>query len=109
VDHPQRNWQEQAREIGAGELVTVIEEIASDIHSIKSNMDRLVRAFPNDDLDGHREWHKIMIERNREMRELKMEIRKKGVIGFLWMILGGIGVAVWHEVGSIVKALAHGS
>lgn len=96
-------WQEEARKIGGHELVQVIEAMAEDIHAIKADMARFMKAFPNDDIDGHREYHKIMIERNRNMRDLTLEIRKKTVVGVLWMLLAGVGIAVWHEIIDLVS------
>lgn len=99
---PKTLWQNRAREIGGDELVEVIDGMAMDIHNIKQNMDRFLTAFPNGDIDGHREYHRIMIERNRELRHISSVIREKTVVGLVWMIIIGIGISIWHELINLV-------
>lgn len=95
-------WQDRARELGGDELVELIDGMAVDIHNIKIGMDKFLTAFPNGDMDGHREYHRIMIERNRELRRLSSIIREKTIVGLVWMILVGVGVSIWHQFISLV-------
>lgn len=102
MTHVSHIWQDQARKAGGDELVTIIEGVANDVHSIKTTLDKLTTAFPNNDLDGHRVYHEAMIERNRELKRLTQVIREKTIIGLLWMALAGTGIAIWHEFLSYV-------
>lgn len=96
-------WQEEASKMGGAGLVRVIEGIASEITGIKSRLDamdrHILKAYPGGDLEGHRRYHEIMIQRNEEIRSLKLEIRNKTIAGLVWSAMAFVGWCVW----SIIK------
>lgn len=92
-------WQQQARELGGEELVEVIEDMAGDIHDIKTSVQTLTdAAFPGGDIEGHRRYHELIIERNAEMRRLRIAIQEKTISGLIWAALVFVGLSVWHTI-----------
>lgn len=56
----------------------------------------MLSAFPDGDPIGHRQFHQIQIDYMNERRQLWKDIRSKGIIGLLWLVLGLVGTAVWE-------------
>lgn len=96
MSHSQEHlWQEQARRLGGDDLVTTIETMARDIHDIKKNMaDLSSTAFPGGDVEGHRRYHELMIERNMELRRLRIAIQEKTLSGLVWVLIIFLGLCV---------------
>lgn len=97
------------KEIGNPAVVTVLRSI--DKHQIETNekldsmgkkIDTVIAAFPNGDFEGHRRYHETMIEMLTERRRLRQAIQEKTISGLIWAGLVGIGVAVWHEIASLL-------
>lgn len=92
-------WQEQARELGGEALVETIEAMAKDIHDIKRGMADLISgAFPDGDISGHQRYHTLMIERNSEIRRLRIAIQEKTISGLIWALLVFLGLCIWSYV-----------
>lgn len=90
-------------------ILTVQKQTLSEIAEIKTNMgqmtsavsadvERVLRAFPSEDTDGHRRFHETMIESLEERRRLRRAIQEKTIAGLLWAALVGLGLAVWDYV-----------
>lgn len=92
--HP--SWQDQARKIGAEDLVSVIEQMASNITQIKENLETLMDAFPDGDIAGHKRYHETMIQMLEEKRQLKAVIKEKTIGGFVWAIIIGTATLLWR-------------
>lgn len=95
-------WQKQARELGGEGLVTVIEGMAQDLNNMKYRLDmmdkHILKAYPGGDLEGHRRYHELMIQRNEEIRGLKQAIKEKTLTGLVWSAMAFIGWCVWSAI-----------
>lgn len=99
MDGKDELWQEQARQLGGEELVATIEGMARDIHSIKKSVaDLSTAAFPGGDVEGHRRYHALIIERNQEIRRLRIAIQEKTISGLIWAFLVFLGLCVFSYV-----------
>lgn len=86
-------WQDQARQLGGGELVAIIERMGQDIHHIKKS---LTAPFPGGDIEGHLRYHQLMIERNNELRRLRVAIQEKTISGLIWAALAFLGLCIYN-------------
>lgn len=59
---------------------------------------RLRDAFPVGDTEGHRRYHEAMIERNAEIRRLRVAITEKTLSAIIW------GVIAFLVIASLEKA-----
>lgn len=84
-------WQQQAKQAGGDDLVTKIEQMASDIHEIKGSLADYSKAFAGNDLDGHRRYHEAVIERTAELRRLRVAIQEKTISGLVWVVILWLG------------------
>lgn len=88
-------WQKQARELGGEGLVAVIEGMADDLSKVKGRLDKMDRhilnAFPEGDVEGHRLYHQLMIDRTREIRGLKRAIMEKTIVGLVYSVAIFVG------------------
>lgn len=91
-------WQQQARAMGGDDLVAKVEQMADDIHDIKAVMTTLNKAFPSGDIDGHRRYHEAVIERNAELRRLRVAIQEKTISGLIWIAIVWMGSRAWAAV-----------
>lgn len=93
-------WQQQAEKLGGEALVETIEQMAQDIHEIKKNVsDLTTSAFPGGDVEGHRRYHALMIERTEEIRRLRRAIQEKTISGLIWAFLVFLSLCVYSYVG----------
>ncbi len=98
-DSQEKLWQEQARRLGGDDLVATIEAMARDLHDIKKNVNDLAAtAFPGGDIEGHRRYHQVMIERNLEIRRLRVAIQEKTISGLIWAFIVFLGLCVFSYV-----------
>lgn len=61
-----------------------------DWNDMKASLDSLICAFPNQDMEGHHDYHSTLIERNKWItqmcKDVVKEITKYGLLGFLaWL------------------------
>jgi hypothetical protein len=65
---------------------------ALGVEELTREVKRIVEAFPNHDIEGHRSAHQKMIDaaiaQEKFWSELKMELAKKGVVGLAVILLG---------------------
>ena len=70
-----------------------------DLHEIKKNVaDLSSTAFPGGDLEGHRRYHILMIERTEEIRKLRVAIREKTLGGLIWALIVFLGLCIYSYV-----------
>jgi len=115
-------WQEQARAIGGEDFVAMIESLQTsqegmaermeamgeDIHGMKNSLDNLVKtAFAGGDAEGHRRYHELVIERNSELRRLRIAIQEKTISALIFSAIvstiGFIGLTVWAYIIAALK------
>lgn len=83
-------WKEELRKENLPYIFTeVIIEIKESQDKIVETMNKELtaiknEAFPNGDLTGHKYYHNIMIERNRELKSLRNAIAEKTISGLAW-------------------------
>lgn len=65
---------------------------------LEANLEKVVKAFPENDFEGHKRYHETIIEMLAERRKLRRAIEEKTISGLVWMIIVGVGLALWHEV-----------
>lgn len=68
------------------------------VSTLEYRVASIEKAFPGGDIDGHRRYHELMIERTSEVRRLRVAIQEKTISGLLWALIIGIGLAVWSYV-----------
>ena len=79
-------------------MVHALKRIEERLGSVESKLDRVVTAFPNSDFEGHKRYHETIVEMLAERRRLRMAIQEKTISGLIWMVLVGLGLAIWHEI-----------
>lgn len=97
-------------QIGDKAVVQVLKQI--DEHATQTNarlssmedkLDKLSTAFPGQDFDGHKRYHETIIEMLAERRRLRQAIQEKTISGLVWMMIVGVGLAVWHELAGFIQ------
>jgi hypothetical protein len=56
----------------------------------------LASAFPGGDPAEHRRYHDEVIEFMQERRKLWRSIQEKSLTGLVWLLIVGVGTAVWQ-------------
>lgn len=91
-------WQEEARKVGGGHLIGVIEDIRDmqtttltrledmdkRVNANSNNIAALQSAFPGSDVGGHRRYHQLIIDNTEAKRALTKAIKEKTISGLLW-------------------------
>lgn len=96
--------------IGNSAMIKVLRHIDERLTSIEGSLSTIYKAFPNGDdgrpdIEGHCRYHKTMIEMLEERRRLRKAIQEKTISGLVWAVLVGIGIAVWHEIQTIIAGI----
>lgn len=63
-----------------------------------AKMDDFSKAFPGNDLEGHRRYHTTMIEMLEERRRLRVTIQEKTISGLVWGLLVFLAFSAWEYV-----------
>lgn len=93
-------------------VVQVLKQI--DEHAVQTNdrlgsmedkLDKIVGAFPAEDFSGHKRYHETIIEMLAERRRLRTAIQEKTISGLIWLIIVGIGLAVWNQILGIIHGV----
>ncbi len=105
-------WQQEAIKLGGESLVQVITDTREDQQKILRRLDdmdtrhktaddaitKLNSAIANSDYEGHRRFHEAMIERNRELRSLRIAVQEKTISGLIWSAMVLVALAVWNAI-----------
>jgi DNA-binding transcriptional MerR regulator len=78
-------------EIKQTEMLKKLEDVGVSLNEIKS-------AFPDEDFSGHARYHQALIERNVELRRLRVAIVEKSLSALVWLLIIWLGSALWREV-----------
>ncbi len=111
-------WQEEAKKLGGDALVEAIqnlidgqEQILTKLDDIekenlanKNQIENIVKAFPNNDYEGHRRYHQTLIDILEEKRKLRIAIQEKTLSGLIWWLLIFFGLSAWEYIKSKVGA-----
>lgn len=65
------------------------EDHASQVAALKA-------AFPGGDAGAHLRYHESLIERNAELRRLRVAIQEKTISGLIWAGIVGLGAVLWN-------------
>lgn len=72
---------------------------------ISAEMSKLMKAFPNHDIDGHHDFHLAKIEAAKAeeifWHELKLDLAKKGLWGIITVLVGMVVLGSGAWVGTI--------
>ena len=112
-------WQQEAKKLGGESLVEVIQEIRDGQVAMLNRLDDMdkrhtaseeaiasvKKAFPNEDIDGHRRYHDLMVERNDTLKRLTYAIKEKTVLGLIFAVAAFLGMAVLHEAQKLLKGV----
>lgn len=80
----------------------VLKELTAIREEIAEQKDALMKAFPADDVDGHRRYHELLIEHEQQRIHLRQAIIEKTLSGLIWMGLVFVGTSVWKYVITMV-------
>jgi hypothetical protein len=78
--------------------------ISEQLEELRAEMNK---GFANDDPDGHRRHHELLIEREAQRVKLRNAIIEKTLSGLVWMFLCWIGIAIWQHFLNSVSAGRH--
>lgn len=84
----------------ASQLENSIHELSGDVKMLS---DTVTKAFPAGDIEGHRRYHEVMIADLESRKKLTQAIIEKTVSGLIWSAVVGIGIAVWYELGNLLR------
>lgn len=70
--------------------------------SMDTKLDKLVEAFPDGDYEGHRRYHKTMIDILNEKRRLRIAIQEKTISGLVWAGIVFLGFSVWSKLAALL-------
>lgn len=87
-------------------IVGRLEAIENRVDAVEEKQADFASAFPNYDVEGHRRYHQIMIEKIEETRRLRVAILEKTISGLVWAGLVFVGLAAWHYIKSNLERLA---
>lgn len=73
-------------------------EMTKRVERLEAGHKRLIRAFPANDLEGHRRAHEAMMEDVRSRNALTQAIKEKTISGLVWSAMAALGFACWHEI-----------
>lgn len=72
---------------------------------IATEIAKIMQAFPNNDVDGHRDFHQAKIDaakaEERFWHELKLDLAKKGLWGIITVLAGMVVLGFGAWVGTI--------
>ena len=103
-------WIEEAIKLGGQNLVEKITEMSDGIHALikaadanddrirdlEAAVQRVYKAFPSGDMDGHRRYHDLIIAQTEEYRQMKVAIREKTIGGLVWALIVGAAALIWY-------------
>lgn len=87
------------------ENTTVNEEQSLKLDEVIRRVDALHKGFPNNDPDGHRKAHEVMIARAEARTELYKALRTDLLTKGLWAVVATIGVLVIRYLNGHIKIL----
>lgn len=73
------------------------------------NIGKLMNAFPQSDLEGHRRAHQTMIDMLEEKRKLRIAIQEKTISGLIWAALVAVGLNGWKWIVAAIKSMNAGN
>ena len=83
-----------------GSIEHKLDEISTCVLAIKS-------AFPDGDLEGHRQYHeariKAAVAEEAFWKDLKLDVAKKGAWGLITIIVGLIILGISTKLGTVIK------
>lgn len=83
----------------SGDLPQRVDELE---RQVKDTRQRLLDAFPGGDTEGHRHYHEMMMEADRDRKKLIAAVKEKTVAGLVWALMIGLGLACWKYLLSLI-------
>lgn len=60
-------------------------------------------AFASGDHEGHRQYHEMMMEAQRDRKRLIAAVKEKTISGLIWAGVVMVGLALWQWIKTQVK------
>ncbi len=79
-------------------ILNILNDHDDKIQDLEMATKKLYSAFPSGDVDGHRRYHDLIIQRNLEIRQLRIAIQEKTLSGLAWGSMAFLGFAVWNYI-----------
>lgn len=112
------NWQEEAKKLGGHQLVEAIDSLIQGQAQIlaklghiekenandKNDITNIMKAFPDQDYEGHRDYHQTLIDILEEKRKLRIAVQEKTISSLLWLFIVFIGLSIWEYLKSKLGA-----
>lgn len=98
------------------DLTAAVEAVRKELHDslneskerrahVDSILEKLMSAFPDGDIDGHRRGHMALIaeveakkERIAELRRLRFAITEKTIVALLWLASAAIATLIYKGI-----------
>lgn len=71
-------------------------EAAAQLLKATTTLDRILKAFPEEDPEGHCRYHQEVIDEVKERKKLWIEIRAHILKGSAWALLVGLVWGLWN-------------
>lgn len=85
------------------QAISLLVNIRDELGQLTSDTEKILRAFPAGDFEGHRRYHESVIEwrelRNKLVREALIKVVQCGA----WAGAGWIALAIWQSFKLTVK------
>lgn len=72
--------------------------IEDRMEDLEMQVQRLSRAYPEGDIEGHRRYHELVIERTGEIRRLRVAIQEKTISALIWAAIVGASMLLWKGI-----------
>lgn len=95
-------------DIDGESLAQTIVQISRDQQIIIQSVDDLKKAFPGNDIEGHRRYHESVIAMNEEKRKMYANIKEKTLGGLIWLVILSFGSFMWHWLRNLLVSVPHG-
>lgn len=92
ADESRERWSDSKLEVFYQEFRDHVEHFDKHAEEESARVERFIKAFPNDDPAGHRQYHEAVIraaeEQEKFWRELRLDVAKKSIWGVVTILVG---------------------
>jgi hypothetical protein len=81
---------------GIHALIVAADKNDDRINDAERAIQKLFRAFPGSDVEGHCRYHQLIIENTEEKRRLRVAIQEKTISALIWSAIVGVAVLMFN-------------